>query len=81
MNANFPTKENLSEYKAMQLEIEMIKKEIKKTEDSISDLIAEGTVCDKVTGGIGGIQGFKIEGFQYHFTKKEKNFSEKRSTV
>ena len=30
MNANFPTKENLSEYKAMQLEIEMIKKEIKK---------------------------------------------------
>ena len=30
MNANFPTKEKLSEYKAMQLEIEMIKKEIKK---------------------------------------------------
>ena len=31
MNANFLTKEKLSEYKAMQLEIEMIKKEIKKT--------------------------------------------------
>ena len=40
MNANFLTKEKLSEYKAMQLEIEMIKKEIKKAEDSISDLVA-----------------------------------------
>lgn len=78
MNANFLTKEKLSEYKAMQLEIQMIKKEIKKTEDSISDLIAEGTVCDKVTGGLGGIQGFKIEGFPITLYEKRKKLLRKK---
>ena len=57
------TKELLSQYAYLQREIEDMHEEIKKTEDSIAKLLEEGTVVDKVTGGYGGIQGFKIEGF------------------
>lgn len=56
-------KEVLSQYNDIEIEIQHIKDEIKKTEDSIAKVVEEGTVVDKVTGGLGGIQGFKIEGF------------------
>ena len=56
-------KEYMAQYDAIEIEIEQIRKEIKKTEDSIEKLIKEGTVQDKVKGGLGGMQGFKIEGF------------------
>lgn len=57
------TKEIMSQYSDMQKEIDKMYLDIKKTEDDIARLIEEGTVCDKVTGGMGGVQGFKIEGF------------------
>ena len=57
------SKDILNQYRDLRLEIDEIREEIKKTEDSISELIEEGTVIDKVKGGLGGIQGFKIEGF------------------
>ena len=47
----------------MQEEIKRMRADIQKTEDDIARLLEEGTVCDKVKGGLGGIQGFKIEGF------------------
>lgn len=56
-------KEYMSQYDEIEIEIQQIRKEIKETEDSIEKLIKEGTVRDKVKGGLGGIQGFKIEGF------------------
>lgn len=74
-----PTKEAMEQYECLKMELESVKKEVKETEDSISKLIEEGTVCDKVTGGLGGIQGFKIEGFPMHdrsnlYSSCEKSF-------
>lgn len=58
-----PTKDVMAQYKHIKEELKEIELEIKNTENSIAKLIEEGTVVDKVTGGLGGIQGFKIEGF------------------
>lgn len=58
-----PTKEIMAQYNDIKEEIKELNKEIEQAEKSIEKLIEEGTVCDKVKGGIGGIQGFKIEGF------------------
>lgn len=67
------TKELLSQYADLQKEIADMHEEIKKTEDSIAKLLEEGTVVDKVTGGYGGIQGFKIEGFpQKEYDKRKR---------
>lgn len=67
------SKEILTQYSDLQAEINKIREEITKTEDSISKLVEEGTVIDKVTGGLGGIQGFKIEGFpQKEYDRRKK---------
>lgn len=58
-----PSKEIMKQYENMQEEIKRMRQDIKKAEDDIAKLIEEGTVQDKVKGGLGGIQGFKIEGF------------------
>lgn len=58
-----PTKDVMAQYSDIKEEIETLQNDIKSTEDSIAKLIEEGTVVDKVTGGLGGIQGFRIEGF------------------
>ena len=73
-----PTKEAMEQYECLKMELESIKKEVKETEDSISKLIEEGTVCDKVTGGLGGIQGFKIEGFPVPVYERRKKFLRNR---
>lgn len=57
------SKDIMIQYSDMQEEIKKIRCDIQKTEDMIAKLLEEGTVCDKVTGGFGGMQGFKIEGF------------------
>lgn len=58
-----PTKEIVKQYVNLKEELSHIQREINDTENSIAKLIEEGTVVDKVAGGLGGIQGFKIEGF------------------
>lgn len=63
VKATAPTKDVMTQYENIKEELNRLEIEIKKTEDSIAKLIEEGTVVDKVTGGLGGIQGFKIEGF------------------
>jgi DNA-directed RNA polymerase specialized sigma subunit len=50
-------------YDSMKTELHDTKKDIKKTEDEIIRLVEAGTVQDRVKGGLGGIQTFKIEGF------------------
>lgn len=56
-------KQTIEQYAYIQDEIHDIQKKMKHNEESITKLIEEGTVCDHVTGGLGGIQGFHIEGF------------------
>ena len=72
MNVTAPSKEIMIQYSDMQEEIKRMRSDIQKTEDDIAKLIEEGTVQDKVKGGIGGIQGFKIEGFPVAAFEKRK---------
>lgn len=68
-----PTKDVMIQYNNLKEELKKLQNDIKKTEDSIAKLVEEGTVVDKVTGGLGGIQGFKVEGFpikEYERRKK-----------
>ena len=73
MQAIAPSKDIMMQYRNMQKEIEQIHQDIKKTEDNIARLLEEGTVQDKVRGGFGGNQGFKIEGFPVEIFEKRKN--------
>lgn len=72
------SKEIMIQYSDMQEEIKQMRVDIQKTEDSIAKLIEEGTVCDKVTGGLGGIQGFKIEGLPVVEFEKRKRLLRKK---
>ncbi len=72
------TREMMSQYKNLKDEIEKIRIDIKKTEDSIEKLLEEGTVQDKVYGGLGGIQGFKIEGFPTAIYERRRNLLRKK---
>ena len=72
MNATVPSKEIMIQYSDMQEEIKQMRADIQKTENDIAKLIEEGTVQDKVKGGFGGIQGFKIEGFPIAAFEKRK---------
>lgn len=67
------SKELLSQYTDLQKEIAYTQEEIQKTEDSIAKLLKEGTVVDKVKGGFGGIESFKIEGFPQKEYDRRKN--------
>lgn len=73
-----PTKDVMVQYSDMQEEIKQMRADIQKTEDAIAKLLEEGTVCDKVTGGLGGIQGFKIEGFPVVEFEKRKRLLRKK---
>lgn len=53
----------LKQYIDLQEEIKETEERIKKTEKQIEKIEKEGTVIDSVTGGNGGIQRYKIEGF------------------
>lgn len=72
------SKEILIQYSDLQEEIKQIRAEIQKTEDDIAKLLEEGTVCDKVKGGLGGIQGFKIEGFPVPAFERRKKILRKK---
>lgn len=68
----------LKQYNSLKTEILELQRMIKETEDSIARLVEEGTVVDKVTGGYGGIQGFKIEGFPVVEYNRRRKILEKR---
>ena len=57
------TKELLAQYIDLKQEEKELKERIVKIQQQIDDIEAEGAVVDKVTGGMGGIQSFRIEGF------------------
>lgn len=57
------SKSILKQYIDLQEEIRETKERIEKTEKQIQKIEKGGTVVDSVTGGYGGIQRYKIEGF------------------
>lgn len=79
METKAPSKEIMTQYSDIQEEIKKMRLDIQKTEDMIAKLLEEGTVCDKVTGGLGGIQGFKIEGFPIAEFERRKAILRKKN--
>lgn len=68
----------LRQYKSLQVEIEEVQADIRKNEDAIARLVAEGTVRDHVRGGMGGIEGFAIEGFPIRAYEKRRRILENK---
>lgn len=58
-------REQLEEYQYIIEEIKSIERRIKNVERQIDEVNEQGLVVDKVMGGEGGIQSFRIEGFPY----------------
>lgn len=66
------SKEILIQYADLQQECKELREKIEKLEQQISRIESEGSVIDKVTGGLGGLQSFKIEGFPTpEYTRKK----------
>lgn len=81
-------KDILSQYNALLIEVEDAKKKIKEIEDSMAHLNEVGMVKDKVYGGLGGTQGFVIEGFpekawnkRYYVLKKARQHLLEKETA
>lgn len=76
------TKEILIQYSDLQEEIKEVRQRIDKTEKQIERIEKEGTVCDKVMGGEGGLQSFKIEGFPYpEYSRKKTLLYSRKATL
>lgn len=57
------TKQKLEQYIYLQQEQKDLEARIKKLQKQLDKLEEDGLVADKVRGGEGGLQSFKIEGF------------------
>lgn len=76
------TKELLVQYDDLLHEREEVKKKITKLEQEIDKIEQEGAVVDKVRGGEGGLQSYKIEGFPYpQYNKKKALLSARKETL
>ena len=75
------SKEILIQYSDLQQEVKEINEKIEKTEKQIAKIEKEGNVIDTVSGGNGGIQHFKIEGFPYPEYTRKKNLLYSRKLV
>ncbi len=76
------SKDILNQYADLQEEVKEVKDRIKKTEEQILHIEKEGTVIDKVMGGEGGLETFKIEGFPYpEYSKKRMLLYSRKATL
>lgn len=76
------TKEILNQYTDLQKEAKEIRERIEKLEKQIEKIESEGAVVDKVTGGAGGFQTFKIEGFPYpEYSRKRTLLYARKATL
>lgn len=76
------SKEILIRYSDLQEEIKEVRQRIEKTERQIEQIEKDGTVCDKVMGGDGGLQPFKIEGFPYpEYSRKKTLLYSRKATL
>lgn len=76
------TKEILNQYSDLRKECEEVREKIDKLERQIEKIEAEGAVVDKVTGGSGGMQSFRIEGFPYpEYSRKKTLLYARKATL
>lgn len=76
------SKKVLIQYSDLQEEVKEIRERIKKTERQIAKIEEEGNVIDTVSGGSGGIQHFKIEGFPYpEYNRKKTLLYARKATL
>lgn len=72
----------LIQYTDLQKEVKEICQKIEKLENQIHKIEADGTVLDKVKGGEGGWQSFKIEGFPYpEYSRKKTLLYARKATL
>ena len=76
------SKEILIQYSDLQEEVKDVRERIDKTEKQIAKLEVEGNVVDSVSGGNGGTQHFKIEGFPYpEYSRKKTLLYARKATL
>lgn len=75
------TREVLNQYGYLLKEREDLCKRIDRLESQIDRIEQEGAVIDKVMGGEGGLQPFKIEGFPYPEYSKKKMWLNKNRAI
>lgn len=66
------SKEILNQYTNLQKECKEVREKIDELEKQIEKIEDEGAVIDKVRGGEGGLQSFRIEGFPYPEYSRKK---------
>ena len=76
------SKEILIQYSDLQQECKEVREKIEKLERQIAKIEADGEVVDKVRGGDGGLQSFKIEGFPYpEYSRKKTLLYARKATL
>ena len=76
------SKEILIQYSDLQQECKEVREKIEKLERQIAKIEADGEVVDKVRGGLGGLQSFKIEGFPYpEYSRKKTLLYARKATL
>lgn len=76
------TKEILNQYVDLKKEVKEVRERIYKLEKEIDRIENEGTVIDKVRGGEGGLQSFKIEGFPFpEYSRKKTLLYARKATL
>lgn len=76
------SKEILIQYSDLQEEVKEVRKRIDRTERQIAKIEEDGKVIDTVSGGCGGIQHFKIEGFPYpEYSRKKTLLYARKATL
>lgn len=76
------SKEILIQYSDLQEEVKEVRERIDKTEKQIAKIEDGGNVIDSVSGGDGGIQHFKIEGFPYpEYSRKKTLLYARKATL
>lgn len=76
------SKEILIQYSDLQEEVKEVRERIDKTEKQIAKIEDDGNVVDSVSGGDGGIQHFKIEGFPYpEYSRKKTLLYARKATL
>lgn len=72
----------LVQYADLQQEVIEIREKVEKLEQQIDKIESEGAVIDKVMGGEGGLQPFKIEGFPYpEYSRKKTLLYARKATL
>lgn len=76
------SKEVLVQYTDLQKERKEVREKIEKLEKQIETIENNGNVADKVLGGDGGLQSFKIEGFPYpEYSRKKTLLYMRKATL